>query len=286
MYYEKKYMSNYAWASDIHLDHIDTNDQLIKFGESLTKSRPDGVFLSGDISIAPRLVYHLSALERITQCPIYFVLGNHDYYSGDISDVRSKMKQITNSSQYLRYLPTHSYVSLTPKTALVGHDGWYDGLYGDVKNSNAMMNDWVMIKDFIDQSGGYLYVKENGKIKDTASLLQNCQRLAHESMLHVHSGIKAATRHYKNIIIMTHVPPFTVSNGNRSNGIDVRPWYGSKIMGDMLLQASQSYPQHKFTVLCGHSHTKQNLQITSNLEVKVGGSTYGSPSLSEIVSTQ
>lgn len=279
-------MSRFAWASDTHLDRIDTAEQIIQFAQNLVKTSPDGVFLSGDISISPRLVYHLSAIERIVQCPIYFVLGNHDYYNGEIGKVREEMNHISSSSQYLKYLPTNRYVSLTPKTVLIGHDGWYDGQYGDPKRSNVIMNDWVMIRDFVNDSGGYKYVKDTGSVKNKQSLLLAFQNLAYDSMLHVHAGIKSAASTCKNMIIMTHVPPFPTESNQDIHDKNLDPWYGSKVMGDMLIKASQSYPQHQFTILCGHSHKKQTRQITNNLVMKVGGSTYGSPSLSEIVNVE
>jgi hypothetical protein len=36
-------------------------------------------------------------MANATQKPIYFVLGNHDYYRGGIDDVRSKITSLTVS---------------------------------------------------------------------------------------------------------------------------------------------------------------------------------------------
>jgi 3',5'-cyclic-AMP phosphodiesterase len=74
-------MSSYAWATDTHLDFLkDDNQRLIQFAESLVLTNPTGIFLTGDISVASKLVFHLSAIERVVQRPIYYTLGNHDYY--------------------------------------------------------------------------------------------------------------------------------------------------------------------------------------------------------------
>ena len=74
-------MSKFGWATDIHLDFLgDDNKRLIEFAEGLVRESPTGLFLTGDLSVTQKLVYHLSAIERVVQRPIYFVLGNHDFY--------------------------------------------------------------------------------------------------------------------------------------------------------------------------------------------------------------
>src|SRR3990167_506120 len=144
-------MNTYAWATDIHLDTLGNDPVAITdFGKFLVKDAPHGVFLTGDLSNAKNLVYHLSILEQACERPIYFVLGNHDFYGASIEAVRKTMRELTNMSQYLKYLPTTQYVALSPTTALIGHDGWYDGLYGDYKSSRFVMNDWIDIKEFAD----------------------------------------------------------------------------------------------------------------------------------------
>src|SRR5579863_9143433 len=129
-------MAKYAWATDVHLDFLgEDNQRLIQFGESLVKGDPTGVFLTGDISVAKKLVFHLSALERIVKRPVYFILGNHDYYGGNVDVVRKQMREVTNISPFLRYMQTMPYYSLSSSSAVVGHDGWYDALWGDWQGS-------------------------------------------------------------------------------------------------------------------------------------------------------
>ena len=57
------------------------------------------------------------------------------------------------------------------------------------------------------------------------------------------------------------------------------PWFTSKMMGDMLMDASKAFPQHTFTVFCGHTHGKFDGKITDNLSVHVGGAEYNKPGL-------
>jgi predicted MPP superfamily phosphohydrolase len=282
-------MSKYTWTTDCHLDHLRADGDLIDFAQKLIEQDPPGIFITGDISNAQHVVYHLSALEKIVQRPIFFVLGNHDYYNGDIETVRKSMVQVTKISQFLKYMPATPFIPLSPMTALVGHDGWYDGLNGDAKNSNFILNDWVMTKDFVPHSGGHAYVNSTGKIKNRDALLSHLQKLAHEGVQHVHDGIKTAARHHhKQIIVMTHVPPFPETHMFRGKQGDdnAQPWFTSKLMGDMLLAASAAYPDIKFTVLAGHTHGGYDGNIRPNLEVHVGHAEYGLPSIAGMIEVQ
>ncbi len=164
-------MAKYAWATDIHLDHIDDDVRLVDFAKSLIVTEPSGIFITGDISVAPRLVYHLSVIERVCQRPVFFILGNHDFYGGEIEPIRKSMRDLSNLSQFLRYMPLSPYVALTPGTALVGHDGWYDAMYGDANRSKFFMNDWGAIKDFVQHSGGSKYMNTMRDLKDRAGLI-------------------------------------------------------------------------------------------------------------------
>lgn len=278
-------MSKYAWATDIHLDHLRSDDDLVNFATQMVALDPPGVFITGDISNAQHLVYHLSALEKLVQRPIFFVLGNHDYYNGEIEVVRKAMRELSNMSQFLKYMPLNSYVALTPNTALVGHDGWYDAFYGDADRSRFMMNDWVLTKDFVQHSGGSQYMRTMGNVKDRASLISHVRKLAHEGVMHVHNGIKSAARYHKNIVVLTHYPPFPEShvyNGKQGDS-DAMPWFTSKMMGDMLLDAAKAYPNVNFTVLAGHTHGKYDGTPVANLKVHVGGADYGRPALAGMV---
>ena len=267
-------MGKYAWATDIHLDFLkDDNRRIIQFGEGLVKDSPTGIFLTGDLSVAARLPFHLGALEQIAKRPIYFVLGNHDYYGARIEDVRKRMRALTNASPFLRYLPTIPYVALTPTTAVLGHDGWYDAIYGEWKNSSFNMTDWTAIHDFIEVNGA------------KSTIVGLARKLAHEGVLHVQESIKQAVRYHRNIIILTHYPPWAQAHQHEGKQGDwnAAPWFTSKMMGDMLLDAAKAYPQVKFTVLAGHTHGRYDGQIANNLEVHVGGAEYNAPALQGLV---
>jgi predicted phosphohydrolase len=273
-------MARYAWCTDTHLDFISHDTQkLITFVNSIKRLSVDGLLLTGDISVGPQLSEHLGLIEAGLEAPIYFVLGNHDYYHASIENMRGRMKELTNVSQYLKYLPTVPYVPISQSTALVGHDGWYDGLNGDRKNSTFVMSDWSQIQEFYEVAGNPRELKWGNY--DMAAILKKSQELALEATQHVHDGIKAAIRYHDKIIVMTHFPPFVESHMHegRPGGMTALPWYTSKIMGDMLLNAAQTFPNKQFVVLAGHTHGKWDGQIREhkNLHCHVGHADYGRP---------
>lgn len=264
------------WVSDIHLDCLQ-DKQVTKFAETLIKNSPEAIVVSGDISNANQLVYHLSVLEKVVQRPIYYVLGNHDFYGSSIDTVRTQMKDVTNMSQYLRYLSMTPYVALTSSTAMLGHDCWYDAGNGDWKSSRFLMTDWEYIKEFAAVS----QMSRRSSFVNLPEVVKVAQALARQGVQHIHDSIKSATRYHKNIIIVTHAPPFAETHFHKGSVGDssAQPWFTNKMLGDVLLSASKVFPNVQFTVLCGHTHGKCSKQITHNLVVHVADAEYGHPVL-------
>lgn len=278
-----QHMKKFAWCTDIHLDTVGNEKLFDKFANAVNAANPAGIFITGDISTAKSLVFHLTLLERVLFRPIYFVLGNHDYWGGRVQDVRRAMRDLSNMSQYLKYLPTTQYVNLDSSTALVGHDGWYDALNGDYKKSELMLNDWFKIGDYVDVNNGRkVTTRADLNIDGIAEL---SKKLAHEGVTHLHDSIKAAARYHKRIVVLTHVPPFEdshVHNGSRGTP-DAQPWYTSRMLGDMLLRAADAYPNITFDVYAGHTHGKYEGNFAKNLRVHVGAADYGNPTLQSLV---
>lgn len=69
----------YAWMTDIHLEFLQDHEA-ISFVEKIAGQKFDGLFMTGDISTAERLEFHLRLFGERCRTPVYFVLGNHDYY--------------------------------------------------------------------------------------------------------------------------------------------------------------------------------------------------------------
>lgn len=269
-------MVRLAWCTDVHLDCVD-DAEATAFAGSIRAKNVDGVIISGDVSVASRLQEHLSLLERVVQRPIYFVLGNHDFYhSTEMHQVRDVMKNMTNKSQFLRYLPNSLYIQLTPDTALIGADGWYDARLGNPNNSDVLLNDFFLIGD---------YVREGKRGTDRKKIIELSQRLAHEEVMRMHNSIKEAHRYCKRMVIVSHVPPFAESHlfEGHEAGDDGHPWFTCKAFGDMLMDASKAFPETSFLVLTGHTHSAYRGKFGNNLEIVVAGAEYMRPKVETIL---
>src|SRR5262245_13897401 len=128
-----------AWATDIHLNFL-SPAQARSFYCKVGETAPDAVLLSGDIAEAPSVERYLLEMAEHLQRPLYFVLGNHDFYGGSIQDVRARMAALSAEHRWLRWLNVAGVVPLTEETALVGHDGWADGRLGRGADSPVLLN--------------------------------------------------------------------------------------------------------------------------------------------------
>lgn len=83
---------NIVTVSDIHLGSLIGKDRLDKMVSEINKLNPDIVFLAGDIiddDIQPFINDNMSESFRNIKSKygVYGVLGNHDYFSGNIKEV-------------------------------------------------------------------------------------------------------------------------------------------------------------------------------------------------------
>lgn len=263
-------MIKLAFCTDIHLDHIAAN-AVLPFIHSIAAAGPDVVVCTGDISNAILLHNHLGMIAKgLGEIPFYYVLGNHDFYGGSISDVR----MLRSSDR--RYLSLYSlvgkYVCINDNIAIVGHDGWYDGGYANWYASRIQMTDYKLISEF--RSKSRLEMK---------SLINNLSNSAAEC---ISISASAAAAVSKKVIIATHVPPFPkCSRGpdREQSNADWMPVMSSKAVGDAIIGVAEDHPDTKFTVLCGHTHTPWREVVTENVTCIVGNadstgvSGYGHP---------
>lgn len=270
-----------TWLTDIHLDFITSttdiaisNSNLDVFSSMIMEEQPDACVITGDISRAPLLNEHLISLETRLNIPIYFVLGNHDFWGANIDDVRRNIVRLTQSSRNIRYLSLMNYVMLNDQTALIGHDGWYDALYGEPQHSNFVMNDWLLIGDFA-RAGAI--VNRNINLSTIVRIARTQASIATQHIMSCINNV-LVSRNPKKIIIATHVPPFIEPLQNSKGAItDMLPWYASKILGNMLLSIAKINQNTQFEVICGHCHTGYEQQITKNIRIYSGHAQYSHP---------
>ncbi len=273
-------VSHLAWLSDIHLNFL-THEQLSDFHIALAKSEFDACVITGDIAEAPSLAAHLTILEQTLERPVYFVLGNHDFYRSSIAAVREQVAALVGENGRLHYLTSSDAVPLSKSTVLVGHDGWADGRLGDFDSSPVYMNDFEMIDDFKRRGEGEDLSGATG-MKD---LLIVMQRLADQAVDHFRKVIPPLLTRYNHVLVATHVPPFKEAcwqAGKLSSNMFL-PFFASQVIGDYLREIMMQHPDKQLTVLCGHCHGRGRAQLLDNLVVETAGAEYGTPALERII---
>lgn len=262
-----------AWLTDIHLNFIDENARQ-KFYQEIVNTECDGVLISGDIAEAPCLADILNEMTNYIHKPIYFVLGNHDYYRGRINEIRDAMTALTKEHDKLYWLPASEIQKIDNDTILIGQDGWADGRLGDFENSRVVLNDSRMIADLFQE-----------KILGKYQLLEKMQQLADADAVELQNVLeKAANKNPKKIIVLTHVPPFKdacLHKGEISSD-DCLPYFSSKVIGNVLTAIAQQNPEIEFLVLCGHTHSEAKVRY-GNLAIEVGKADYCRPEIQKII---
>jgi predicted MPP superfamily phosphohydrolase len=266
--------SKLAWLTDIHLNFLDEDERAV-FYESIEKTNCDSVLITGDIAEAPSI--EMIMKEMVTQInrPIYFVIGNHDYYRGSVKKVRDTLTSLTKNNDLLYWLPASGFQKINEKVIILGQDGWADGRLGDYQNSNVRLNDSRMIEEL-----------RNANILGRSQLLEKMQELADADaaslQIDLTNGLSQAPQ---KIIVLTHVPPFREAckyEGKISDN-NWLPYFSSKVMGDLLIEIAASNPEVDFLVLCGHTHGEAHYQPLINLTVKAGLAEYSKPGIQEVI---
>jgi predicted phosphohydrolase len=262
-----------AWATDIHLDHASESARR-RFCQSV-KGQADALVVTGDIAESHILGSALTAMAPLTDRPIYFVLGNHDFYRGSIAGTRRLVDYVVGEG--LVYLSQAGVVELTPNTALVGHDGWADGRLGDLDGSEVILNDFLLIDE--------LRCWRDTHRLDKPALRRMLETLGDEAAGYVRSVLVPAATKYPHVIVATHVPPFREAAWYQGcpSADDYLPFFSCKAVGDVLLDVARSHPMCDLLVLCGHTHDGGEVQMSENLRVVAGAAEYGKPEIQRIL---
>lgn len=258
-----------AWATDIHLDHCEP-ETIAAFIAELAAEDADAYCLTGDLSEAPQLEPHLTLLAEKLQKPIYFVLGNHDYYHGSISAVRERMRSLSAASPWLRWMPAAGIVPLSSATAILGHDAWGDGRNGDVHGTWVKLTDFRLIEDFVTAG-------EAGRV----ALLN---RLGDEAADYLRPLLARALADYSEVILLMHPPPLREAclYGSEVADDNWAPHFTCKAVGDLILALLPQYPDRQLTVLAGHTHNICDIRPHPNLRLCVGAAAYARPTLAQL----
>jgi predicted MPP superfamily phosphohydrolase len=262
-----------AWATDIHLDHASESARR-KFCQSV-KEQADVLIVTGDVAESPILASTLTTLATLTERPVYFVLGNHDFYRGSIVGTRRQVANVVGEG--LVYLSQAGVIKLTPNTALVGHDGWADGRLGDFDRSEEILNDFLLIDE--------LRCWRDAHTLDKPALRRALEILGDEAAGYLKGVLVPAAEQYPNVIVATHVPPFREAawHQGRPSSDDFLPFFACKAVGDVLITVAKSHPACQLLVLCGHTHGGGEVQVLENLRVLTGPAEYGKPRIQQLL---
>lgn len=259
-------MIRVAWCNDIHLDFLD-GDAVDRFLQSVNDESADVVLVGGDISTARQITDHLRRMEQLIEAPVFFVLGNHDFYHGAIGDVRRRVADLCEQSRKLHWLNRTGVYPLSAETALVGHDGWGDAREGDYLASPVEISDFFLIEDLI------------GRPRDRQGLVRFLRDLGDEAAAHFRAVLPEALSSHHHVVLLTHVPPFREATwyDGRISDDNWLPYFCGKAAGDVLKEVMSARPGARLTVLCGHTHGEGEADILPNLRVLTGGARYGQP---------
>ena len=255
-----------AWLTDAHLDSAhkpakrDLADQLRRCG-------PDALLMSGDLGEADRVAGDLEWLADAANCPVYFVLGNHDFYGGSIPRVREDVGDFLAGRSDLVYLTGASVVTLCPGVGLVGHDGWGDGRLGRPMETPVRLRDFHEIEEL--------------RWLEQEVLVERLKALGTQAAQTLEPALSEGLKSHEHMVVVTHVPPWEEAawhEGEASDG-DWSPYFVCHAMGQMLERVAAEFEDRHITVLCGHTHGGGEVWIRRNLWVRTGAAEYGKPAL-------
>ena len=252
----------YLWFTDTHLDKVLPWSKAL-FIRNLVKENPHGIFITGDISNGITTVFNLKLLATFLSCPIYFILGNHDYHFSSIEKTHEKIRSLCQQYHNLIWLTESDVISLTDEVALIGTEGWYDASIGKPDYLKFTL-DWILIDDF----------KKMPSMKERIELFQ---KLSDQSCNLVKDKIsKALDQGHKSIYLLTHFPPW--KEATRDEGTILEkfwlPYNVNLRLGKTIEDLMCHHKKKNITVLAGHTHTDSWIHVSRNIECKVNKAKY------------
>lgn len=259
-----------VWLTDLHLEFL-TPGLARAFIAEVAVETPDAILITGDISTARSIEYHLGMLAESLRCPIFFELGNHDFYHGSFAQVDVLVQKVCTRYSNLTHLGYGEIIPLSEDAVLIGHRGWADGRAGAGSRSTIRLTDHQLIADF--------------RQLHTEELFSYLHRLGDESADYIFKIASEALKKAKTLVIATHVPPFVEASlyQNKPSGSDFAPHFVNFVMGRAILQLAEGHPDKNFVILCGHTHHPALYSPVSNVTVKVAGAQYHAPAIAEVM---
>lgn len=262
-------MKRVVWLTDIHLNFVD-DEAIDALFDSIRGTEPDAILISGDIAESHDVVSYLTRIDNALQRPVFFVLGNHDFYFGSIERTRNAVRKLCNDRANLHFLSISDPVELTPHVSLIGHDGWADGRLGDYERSYVMMNDYKLIEELAGV--------------DKLQRWELLKQLGDEAAEFIRPALSGALLKAEHVLLVTHVPPLREAcwHEGRISDDEWAPHFTCKAMGDAILDIMSDHPRKRLTVLCGHTHGSGETRPLDNTLIVTGGAVYGKPAICRV----
>lgn len=260
-----------AWVTDLHFELADGPEALDGCIDAWNASAAEAIVCTGDIAEGALLLPTLGRIDDRLTKPFHFVLGNHDFYDGDIDGIREKVGRLSQGSARLRYLTAEGPVRLNDRTALVGEDGWSDGLVGNFLASDVVMRDYERIPELADL--------------DAASRASVLERLGRCSAERLRGKMDEAFELAGAVIVATHVPPFREACRYKGYVADDcwAPHFVCGAVGETLERAARSRPERLIETYCGHCHHFGLHRPLPNLAVYASGACYHDPGKTRLI---
>jgi len=261
-----------AWLTDLHLNFVG-RAEVEDLCAAILSSNPDALLITGDIATSKHLCRYLDYLADSIKRPIYFVLGNHDFYGSSIRQVNIDVAKVVKNSSFLFWLSRSGVIELSTDTCLIGHEGLADGRLGDPMGSTVELNDYLHIEE-LRHPTKERRIKAQNKLGDAAARHLRKQL----------NSVVAAGK-YKSIIVALHVPPFPAACWHLGQNTDDNylPHFGCKATGVVLKNFMAKHPDFTMTVYCGHTHSGGHAEILPNLQVRTSGAEYRKPRITGII---
>ncbi len=257
-------MTRLVWITDPHLNHVPVQ-AWDRFLDSVNTLSPEALLITGDISEGEDVAFQLNRIAEAFAVPVYFVLGNHDFYHSSIADTRRRVTDAAADNPLLHYLTDLGPIQLSENSYLVGEDGWGDATEGNYEGSPVRLNDFARIEDFY--------------LRDPAQWKAILSGLGSAAARRVAAKLADVPQEAKHILVATHVPPYCEAcwYEGRTTDENWAPFFVCGEVGKTLRSFSQDRPYQQMTVVCGHTHHAGIAKITENQIVYTGAADYGSP---------
>ncbi len=262
-------INSLIWLTDIHLEFC-SHRRRHDLYRSINQAAGEIVVITGDLSAGTHRSAQYSELAEQVRKPIYFVLGNHDRFGTTFANAEAVVKRLATQFSHMVRLDGSQVMPLNESVALIGVDGWADGLGGEGPATKARINDFYQILDFATDPEPQVF--------------RAMKELAHKYSQALRRSLFTSLERYRTTIIATHVPPYggAAWHEGAPSSADYQPFFSSPTMGSLIKAVAAEHPEKSVLVLCGHTHSPGNYR-DGNILVLTGGARYGFPEISQTI---